>query len=495
MTPLSAQDTLQLAQFALDHADDASFWADTDGHLLYVNEAACRTLGHSSQDLRGMSLPEVSPELTPELWSQLWKEIRTRPHFAFELMLRAKDNRVFPVEMTVHRMPLPNQEVLCAFFRDVHEKKRLQQLKNEFVSTVSHELRTPMTIIRESVSQVLDGLLGEVPAPQKEALYITLSGIDRLARIINNLLDVSKMEAGKASLRWERLNLVELIREIIETFAPRAKERGLELASALPSGDMIVYADYDRLVQVFTNLVGNALKFSEKGKIEISVRERDTDVECAVSDTGLGIAREDLERVFNKFEQLSQPAVTGEKGSGLGLSICKGIIEMHQGRIWVESELGKGTSFLFTLPKRTARQIFRQKLTEELAQAAPMGGNVSAVVFEIKPLNKSNPRIEDHLRGWAVRELVETTRTQGARKTDILITDSSAVWLGLINMTKKEAARIMERILTAYRSVLGKNDLKGSVDIIATLCSYPEDVKTEKEFLRRIIGDEDPHVR
>ena len=144
--------------------------------------------------------------------------------------------------MTVHRMPLPNPDILCAFFRDVHEMKRLQQLKNEFVSTVSHELRTPMTIIRESVSQVLDGLPGEVPAPQKDALYITLSGIDRLARIINNFIDVSKMEAGKAALRWERLNVVELIREIIETFAPRAKERGLELTSVLPSHDVIVYS-------------------------------------------------------------------------------------------------------------------------------------------------------------------------------------------------------------------------------------------------------------
>src|SRR5262249_5950736 len=152
-------------------------------------------------------------------------------------------------------------------FRDVNEHKQLQQLKNEFVSTVSHELRTPMTIVRESVSQVLDGLLGEVPPPQREALYITLSGIDRLARIINDLLDVSKMEAGKATLRWDRVNLADLIREVVETFSSRARERGLELRMSIPGQEVIVYADYERLVQIFTNLVGNAMKFSEKGHI------------------------------------------------------------------------------------------------------------------------------------------------------------------------------------------------------------------------------------
>src|SRR5688572_29623414 len=362
MNPLSSQETLQLTRFMLDHADEAAFGLDGEGRFRYLNEAAIRTLAFPADELHKMTLFQIAPELTPDLWKQLWKEIKAQDVFAFEFSLLTRDNRSLPVEITARRMVLSGEDMVCAFFRDVNERKRLQQLKTEFVSTVSHELRTPMTIIRESVSQVLDGLLGDVPPAQREALYMTLAGIDRLARIINDLLDISRMEAGKASLKWDRLNLTELIREVLDTFAARAKERGLELYATLPAGPVMIYADYDRLAQVFTNLVGNALKFSEKGKIQITVNERDSEVECVVSDTGLGIPQGALDRVFNKFEQLGQPAITGEKGSGLGLSICKGIIELHQGRIWAESRAGEGSSFIFTLPKRAARDLFRQKI-------------------------------------------------------------------------------------------------------------------------------------
>ena len=173
MTSLTPQDTLRLARFALDHADEAAFWMDDRGSILYANAAACRALGYASEELLKAALPDVSPELTPELWSQLTQEVTSRGRFAFEFSMRSKDQRVFSVDMSVHHHPLPGKDILCAFFRDMDERKRLQQLKNEFVSTVSHELRTPMTIIRESVSQLLDGLLGEVPPPQREALYVT----------------------------------------------------------------------------------------------------------------------------------------------------------------------------------------------------------------------------------------------------------------------------------------------------------------------------------
>ena len=209
-------------------------------------------------------------------------------------------------------------------------------------------------------------------------------------------------------------------------------------------------------------------------------------MECAVSDTGLGIAQEDLGRVFNKFEQLNQPAVTGEKGSGLGLAICKGIVEMHQGHIDVKSQLGKGTTFTFTLPKRTAQDLFQQKIIQELRHAASVGGNISAVHFEIASIKKAESKNADHLFGWALDELVETIKTHGARKTDILLTDSRAVWLCLLNMTQKESVRILEHILSAYKIALEKNDLAASVQITTKRCSYPEEAKTESEFLNAL---------
>jgi len=494
MNPLSPDEILQLSRFALDHADDAAFWSDSEGRLLYANDAAGRALNYPPEDLLGMTLFQLSPELTSELWSQLWKEIKTQNTFDFEFTLKAKDNHTFPVEMTVHAMPTAKQDVLCVFFRDANEKKRLQQLKTEFVSTVSHELRTPMTIIRESVSQVLDGLLGEVPPAQREALYLTLSGIDRLARIINNLLDVSKMEAGKSALRWERLDLVELIREVVETFASRARERGLDLRADLPANPAIIYADYDRLVQVFTNLVGNALKFTEKGKIEVSVRDQAQEIECAISDNGIGIPKEDLGRVFNKFEQLSQPAVTGEKGTGLGLAICKGIVELHQGRIWAESQRGRGSIFYFTLPKRTAQDLFLQKMSSELTLASTTGGNVTAVRFEVKITKKSGSPHTGFFLNGALDELLETIKTHGARKTDFILKDSQAVWLILLNMTKKEATRIVQQILTAYTASLEKHDMAGGIQATSAQCSYPEESKNVQDLMKKLQPGRGKHV-
>jgi PAS domain S-box-containing protein len=493
MIGLTADEAQRLARFALDHADQGAFWADAEGHLLYANATAVASLGYTVQELLSLTLQHICPELTPALWKQFLKEVRSQDKFAFELTMQSRDGRGFSVEMTVHHITLESGDVFCGFFRDVNELKRLQQLKNEFVSTVSHELRTPMTIIRESVSQLLDGLLGDVAPAQKEALYVTLSGIDRLARIINDLLDVSKMEAGKATLRWDRINLIELVREVVETFSSRARERGLELRAAVPPKDIIVYADYDRLHQVFTNLVGNALKFSEKGRIEISIAERDTEIECTVADSGIGIAKEDLGRVFNKFEQLSTPAVTGEKGSGLGLSICKGIIELHQGHIWAESTPGQGSRFIFTLPKRSAFDLFQRKISAELAQAVSAGGHLTGVWFAVDT-KRQDARKSATITSWALGDLVDTLQSQGVRKTDFVLRDDQGVWVALWGMTKKEAARIIERVKHTYSATLEKNDISKDIQVIVRSVSFPEDTGDEAEFMTALIGQSRDHA-
>lgn len=245
----------------------------------------------------------------------------------------------------------PEDSYVLLFGADITERKNLENMKDEFVSTVSHELRTPLSMIREGVALVLDGILGQVTSEQKQFLSLSLENLDRLTRIINDLLDMSKIEASKMKIRREKINLNELAKKMEESFAPSIRGKDVQLRCKLPPQPVEIEADPDKLTQVFTNLLQNAVKFTEKGSIEISVAGRADEIECRISDTGCGIAQEDLPKVFSKFQQFGRTHGAGAKGTGLGLSICKGLVELHGGKIWVESTLGKGTQFIFTLPK------------------------------------------------------------------------------------------------------------------------------------------------
>jgi len=227
------------------------------------------------------------------------------------------------------------------------ELKKFDQLKSEFVSMVSHELRTPMAIIKGSISQLLEEAKGET----KELLEIALRNINRLVNLINNLLDLSKIEAGKIELHREKVNIAAIIRDVCLGFQPEARRKNIEIRYRASRENIEADIDKDKIIQVFINLTNNALKFVDKGYIELSVEEQPSRIVCAVTDTGKGISREDQQKVFNKFQQFGRKSSAGVKGTGLGLSICKGLIELHGGDIWLESEEGKGAKFLFSLPK------------------------------------------------------------------------------------------------------------------------------------------------
>ena len=246
-------------------------------------------------------------------------------------------------------------EAIKVLYKELEKKnqelKKLDDLKSEFINTVSHELRTPLTTIREVVSQILEGILGPTTPDQKEFLAICLQDVDRLKRIIDNLLDISKLEAGKVELKREEIDIVALAKGVMAIFSPKAVSLNLEFKGDFSSEKAIAYADKDNIIQVFTNLIGNAFKFCEKGYIQIGVADKPEHVECCVYDTGKGMSEEDLPKVFGKFQQFNRADGPGEKGTGLGLSISKNIVELHNGKIWVESQLNAWTRFIFTLPK------------------------------------------------------------------------------------------------------------------------------------------------
>lgn len=241
-------------------------------------------------------------------------------------------------------------------YKELEEKNRrlkdLDELKTQFLSTVSHELRTPLTITKEGINLILDKIPGNINKKQEEVLVMAKNNIDRLSRIINDLLDISKIEAGKVELKKEVVNLCAIIKDVVAFFKPAAFKKGIDIKSSLPKENIDILADADKITQVFTNLVGNALKFTNKGSIAISAKSKTDMIECCVSDTGVGVSEEGLLRMFDKFQQIGSTAVNKEKGTGLGLSIANSIIELYDGSIWAESKPGEGTKVVFVLPRR-----------------------------------------------------------------------------------------------------------------------------------------------
>ena len=240
---------------------------------------------------------------------------------------------------------------LVVLLRDVSREREIEQMKSDFVSVVSHELRTPLAAMKGAVDNLLDGLCGELNQIQKDCLLLTHRNIERLNRLICDLLDISRIEAGKIQMHPQMVDVSGLIKEVLSFFQVMANERNIILKAFcspdLPKAEL----DPDKITQVLTNLVGNALKFtSSGGMVNVEASRKNDMIEIDVIDTGLGIAQQDLEKVFDKFYQVSRSLVCGIKGTGLGLPISKGLVERHGGKIWAVSELGKGSKFSFCLP-------------------------------------------------------------------------------------------------------------------------------------------------
>ncbi len=230
--------------------------------------------------------------------------------------------------------------------------KKIDKLKSEFVSAVSHELRTPLTSIKGYAAILMAGKLGEVPAPVKERLEKINKHSDSLTKLVNDLLDISRIESGKVEMKLEELSLKDAVDEVMDILGPQLKEKKIELSIDIPKKISACLADTTQLGRVLTNLLGNAIKFTpEKGKISIKAKENKNFLQIDVQDSGIGIAEVELANIFEEFYRVDNPINQKIKGTGLGLSLVKRIVEAHKGKIWAYSSPGKGATFSFTLPK------------------------------------------------------------------------------------------------------------------------------------------------
>jgi signal transduction histidine kinase/CheY-like chemotaxis protein len=259
---------------------------------------------------------------------------------------------------------------------DITSEREVAQLKNEFVSTVSHELRTPLTSIKGYVDLILDGETGEINDIQREFLGIVKQNSDRLVALINDMLDISRIESGRIHLKIQPVDIPDLITGALDTFKAVTQQTQHTLRAELPDEMPPAAGDRDRIGQVLINLISNAIKYSPSGgEIVVGARQRKHQLVVSVADQGMGISHEDQERLFDQFYRVDSSLTREIGGTGLGLSICRTIIELLGGQIWVASRLGEGSTFSFSLPLAPPELV----RTPEIEGPTKNGGKVLVV--------------------------------------------------------------------------------------------------------------------
>jgi signal transduction histidine kinase/CheY-like chemotaxis protein len=262
------------------------------------------------------------------------------------------------------------------------ERSQLDTLKDEFISTVSHELRTPLTSIRGALGLLSSGLIGDVDAKAQNLLRIAVTNTDRLIRLINDILDIERMQSGRAPLQIRRCSMRELCKQAIETMKPMADANTVQIelipVNGGPNGSeegLFFDGDSDRLLQVLTNLLSNAIKFSPTAStIRIHTEATSDSILLKVADEGRGIPADKLDNIFDRFQQVEPSDARQKGGTGLGLSICRSIIQQHSGSIWAQRNLGPGTTFYVMLPRVTRASDIAQRPASP--QIAPSNGSI-----------------------------------------------------------------------------------------------------------------------
>jgi PAS domain S-box-containing protein len=342
----------------LNSVADGIFGTDSSGRIVFVNPAAASMLGAHAFDLIGRTVHSVVHEERKgrEKCSDQCRTGRAfmvREGSSGQDVFYRRNGASFPVEFSVTPMVEHNVAVGSVLsFRDISQRYALDRMKDEFVSTVSHELRTPLTSIRGSLGLLSTGLLGEMGEKASNLLRIAVSNSDRLVRLINDILDLERMQSGRAPLTYRSCDLEELARQAIDAMTPMAEAAKVQLL--MEAGPAQVEVDPDRLQQVMTNLLSNAIKFSPQGsQVTVSIERLLDGVTISVRDNGRGIPKDKLESIFDRFQQVDASDARQKGGTGLGLAICRTIVMQHGGRIWAERNVDRGSTFRMFLPSVT----------------------------------------------------------------------------------------------------------------------------------------------
>lgn len=497
LTPSFAADQI------IETINDALIVCDVRHMMHFVNARLCELLEYEECDL-----------LTQPIERLVERAPSSRE--AFRVLLLANEQlqdqelvfytkRGEPIQVSVSLARLFNSEHVVVgsviIARDIRERKRAEEqqrlanlrleklaaLKDEFVAKMSHEVRTPLTSIKEGISLMLDEALGSINAEQRDFLRTVDENIDRLTELITNMLDISKIEAGRLRLARRRVAAHPLIDTAINSYRAMAGGRTLQTFIE-PTPE--VFADPNRILQVLGNLISNAIKFTRNtGTIIITVGEHDGAVRISVRDDGVGIAPDDLSKLFKRFSQVGNHDGQPSGGTGLGLALCKELVELHRGTIAATSEVGKGTAFTFTLPVYT-QQFAVQDSFVELVEIAARTQQESVGVIAIDASSLLGPphltRAEQ--RQWHMEQILELVHKYVHRDDAVLSLDPQ--WIIVLAMTDLAGVRAMVQRLRATleewtQTIIG---MEGREQAAFGVALYPRDGDDIELLLKKATG-------
>lgn len=345
---------LRELSLAMENALDGIARLDSNKKYLSVNKSYAAMMRYTQEEMVGLDrMATVCPEDEDKV-HRAFEEMRETGKAEVEIKAIRKDGSIFHQYIVLVKNVNKEQRFngFYCFARDVTEHKYQESLeiKAELIQMVSHELRTPIHSVKEGLSIVLEGLTGEITSEQKEVLSISKRCVDRLVRLVNDVLAFHKLEAGVIEFHMKKENLTRMIEEVGASMRPLVENKNLALKLSLQENLPEVELDRDKIVQVLTNFLQNAIKFTLQGEVTVTSSVNFQGVRVSVKDTGVGIQKKDVPKLFRKFGQLESAKLIAPGGTGLGLAISKMIIERHHGKIEMESEYKKGSIFSFTLP-------------------------------------------------------------------------------------------------------------------------------------------------
>lgn len=502
-----------LLTYLMDKIPDVVYFKDKNGRLVLVNNAYAKGFGLKPKDVIGKTDYDLFPEEKADMMIRDDMYVMKTGKPVIDKIERSTapdgaDNYVSTTKIPKYDVR-GNIAGIVGITRDITRRmqyehlkeknlrieKRLEALeelgrmKSVFISAVSHELRTPLAIIKQLIMLVSNETIGPINDKQKEALARTQSNIERLKRIIDELLDMSRIDSGTLKLHYSLVDLNELIINSSDFFKKAAEEKNLRLDYDLPKKKVNLFIDADRINQAMSNLIDNAVKFTEPGgEIKVELKVFQAKVRMGVMDTGIGISKSDLSALFDKFIQVSKIPDAERKGIGLGLSLTKEWIKKHGGEIWVESKPGTGSKFYFTLPRFYEPDILDKRIKERINGLLAKGMPLCIIDLsfanyrEFKERLKIKPEILFVRLKTIINETLSKVWKLKKERPEISLTDGSdgRYYLVFPGAEEKAVNELGELLRDNIKAYFVKEKIE-NVFVTLGILSYPRNERVQPE--------------
>jgi len=498
----------QLLRDLMDFIPDVIYFKDKKGRFVMVNQAHARGLGVKPEALIGKTDFDLFSKNRAKKMVQDDARVMNTGKPIIDKVERA--TRPDGVDNYVSTTKIPRYDHkgrvigLIGITRDITRRMQFERLrkdkmsiekklealeelsamKSEFISAVSHELRTPLAVIKGLVTVVFNEVVGQINYKQKEVIRKTLENVERLKKIIDDLLDISRIERNVLKLHYSLVDIVDLMKDSEGFFIKLAAEKNICLRYVYPDESVNVFIDADRIRQVISNLIGNAIKFTmDGGKIKVEVKILEAKVRIGVIDSGIGISKADLPSVFNKFTQVSKLPGAENKGVGLGLSISKKLVERHKGEIWAESKAGVGSRFYFTLLRFYTLDMLGKNVREKVSRLMRSGVSMHFVSLLILNCNEFSKRMRIGAKSLfkdlhvILDSVLKNVKSRNADEQTMAVINPKAGKFSIIlpGVSNRQAARVASLLKYKIKQYFASNKVEDVFITIGSL-SYSQKI-------------------